>query len=339
MRRNSSWLLVALVIVAVLALALWVGPQMMRAPKRALPAGWQIIRPPHEVSALAIQGNVIWAGGKDGVVGVDRFTGRIVAELACDGQLVYTRALLVDRNGILWIGHQDGLTRYDGSACVTYTEKDGLPDSQVNALLETHNGEIWVGTSRGAAYHDVAGWHVLTVADGLADDMVNVMLEDSEGGMWFGSYTAPRGGLSYLKYGQWQIFSTSNGLPHNGINALLEDQSGHIWAGTGMLDRGGAAVFVYGESGLVLEDVLASSDGLAGNNVRSIYQDRDGVFWFGSEYDGIARLDTGSWQVLTVEDGLSDPEVKCIVQDEDGNLWLGTMDGITRISAQALDAL
>jgi ligand-binding sensor domain-containing protein len=61
--------------------------------------------------------------------------------------------------------------------------------------------------------------------------------------------------------------------------------------------------------------------------------------WFGSEYNGLARLEAGHWQVLTEKDGLSNPEIKCMVQDDSGNLWIGTRDGITRLNTTALDKL
>jgi ligand-binding sensor domain-containing protein len=305
----------------------------------ALPPGWTIICPPHEVSALAVQGNIIWAGGEDGVVGLDISSGEITATLKCDLPLSHVRALLIDHGGTLWIGHFAGLSRYTSAGCHTYTRRDGLPDDRVNALYLDQDGRLWVGTWSGAAFRQEEGWHVLTSADGLADNMVNVIFQDRQGGMWFGSYVAPRGGLSHCKDGHCQEFSINNGLPHNNITSLLEDQAGNIWVGTGFYDRGGAARLALTESGWAIQQVLTAKDGLAGEKVYSIFQDHDGVLWFGSEYNGLARLENGHWRVLTEKDGLSNPEVKAIAQDGAGNLWLATYDGITRVSARALDDL
>ena len=157
--------------------------------------------------------------------------------------------------------------------------------------------------------------------------------------MWFGSYAAPRGGLSYLQDGAWQHFSTENGLPHNNVNALFEDSFGSVWAGTGLLDRGGACRLTRNYNRWVISRVLTQHDGLAGARVRSILQDRMGVFWFGSEYDGLARFDGETWRVFTQADGLAASEVKTMLQDRAGNLWLGTIDGVTRITAAALEAI
>ncbi len=301
--------------------------------------GWQITGHLNAVQALAVYGDKVWAGCEDGVYELDRQSGAIVKKLECNPPLTYVKALLVDQSGVLYIGHFNGLTRYDGTNYQTYTTKDGLPDNRVNALLFDNAGRLWAGTWGGVAVFDKGEWHVLTSADGLITDMVNTMFQDSTGGMWFGSYVAPDGGISYLKDGKWQLFSTDNGLPHNDVTSFIENDSGSIWAGTGFLYRGGAVKFAATENGWVIQRVLTKSDGLAGDKVRSVFQDKDGVMWFGSEYDGLARWQNGLWRVLTEKDGLPHYEVMAMLQDADGSLWLGTQNGVVRLNASALQAL
>ena len=342
MTDNRWWWPVALFGIVIAAAA--VGGLAFQAWQNSTPQntgrpGWRIIRPPAEVSALAIGLGVLWAGGRDGVTPIDLDSGLAGANLACDGPLAYVQALLVDNQGLLWIGHQAGLSRYDGQSCTTLGVADGLPDERINALYQDHAGRLWAGTWGGAAVRSAEGWQVLTTADGLADDMVNVIFEDSQGGMWFGSYVAPRGGLSLCTSAGCQTFSVSNGLPHNNVTSLMEDQQGFVWAGTGLYEYGGAARFARLENGWQIVEILEKSDGLAGEKVRSLFQDRDGNLWFGSEYDGLARRSASGWQVFTTQDGLSSPEIKTMLQDANGNLWLGTLNGITLVSAAALQAL
>lgn len=307
--------------------------------QNTVPPGWQVIRPPETVLSIALQDDIIWAGCKDGVYKIDRNTGEVIGELEIDRPLTYVKALLINRDRDLVIGHFNGLTVYNESSYDTYTDKDLLPDNRVNALMEDTDGRLWVGTWGGAAVIENGRSTVTTAADGLADDMVNVILQDSRGDMWFGSYTAPQGGVSLYHNGTWKIFSTENGLPHNNVTSILQDNEGNIWAGTGLIERGGAAKFIRVDDGWEIEQTLDSEDGLAGNKVRSIFQDMDGVLWFGSEYDGLARWDREQWSVLTVADGLSSNEIMCMLQDQDGTLWMGTADGITRVSHKALLAL
>ncbi len=338
MRRK--WLLIVFVVAGFLLISALGGIIAGRMDPTVTLPGWQVIRPPHEVSALIEQGEVIWVGGKDGVFALDQTSGALLRELTGDIPFRYVRALLADQAGNLWIGHQQGLTRYDGGLFTTYDQADGLPHDRVTSLMEDREGRIWAGTFGGAVYLEDGQWRALTSDDGLLSNMVNVILQDREGGIWFGSYEAPRGGLSYLNGGRWQYFSTEEGLPHNNINALLEDDDGDIWVATGFYTRGGAAKLSRADGGeRFIEEVLGQNEGMAGAKVRSVYRDRDGSLWFGSEYDGIARHAGGTWDIFTIHHGLSDNEVKAILQDSTGNLWLGTHDGVTRVNPSALQAL
>ncbi len=46
--------------------------------ERRAPPGWSIIRPPRDVCALALDGDRIWAGGKDGITWIDRRTASLL---------------------------------------------------------------------------------------------------------------------------------------------------------------------------------------------------------------------------------------------------------------------
>ena len=330
--RSAAWLGLAL---AVSAGASWASWRIVRAVRlRPAPRpGFLVIRPPHEVSALVLDGDVVWAGGREGLYRIDRRSGRVLGTVDADRPLTYVRALLLDGPGSLWVAHAGGLTRIAAEGVRTLTQRDGLPDDRVNCLMRSREGALWVGTWGGAARLDAAGVTVtvLRQRDGLLHDMVNVMLEDDAGGLWFGSYVAPAGGLTRWHAGRFQHWTVASGLPHNSVSALHQDRQGAVWAATGFSDRGGAARLERTDGTWRVAAALARQDGLAGDKVRSVLQDSSGVYWFGSEYDGIACWDGARFVRLTVADGLSSWETKVIVEDADGSLWLGTDDGVTRI--------
>lgn len=367
-RRFRRWWLIAVVVVLVYGIVSLAGYAASRGPEsEGPPEGWQIIRPPREASALAEWKGLVWAGGIDGLFALDRATGEPVPEAvdALEGAagLRYVSSLLVDHRGRLWVGHDAGLTVYedvaDASALV-YTQAEGLPDPWVRCLFEDSEGRVWAGTFRGAAAVEDGRISVLDSSGGLSVDEVNVIFEDSSGGLWFGSAVAPRGGLSLLSRGEWQYFSGRDGLPHSNINALLEDNDGAVWVATGFYDRGGVArLLPAGESagdgtreddaGWVVTHTWDRSSGMPGTKARSLFQARDGSLWFGTEYDGVLRVEplpaSGPYpaelqgRVFTDANGLAHNEVKAMLQDVDGNLWLATHDGITRIAAEALARL
>jgi signal transduction histidine kinase/ligand-binding sensor domain-containing protein len=61
------------------------------------------------------------------------------------------QCLLQDKNGIVWIGTNGGLNRYDGALFIQYNllSQPSLSSSAITALIEDNDGNIWVGTDNG----------------------------------------------------------------------------------------------------------------------------------------------------------------------------------------------
>ena len=315
-------------------------------PEKELPEGWTLIRPPGETYAMLIDGNDVWTGGQEGVYRIDRLEHTLIEKLSLPREVDYVKALNIDQEGALWIGHFNGLTILKNNSYLTLGEEEGLPDHRVNCFHVNSEENLMVGTWGGVAIYDGNKWETITSQDGLMVDMVNVIFEDSTGGYWFGHYLAPRGGISYLREGNWQYFSVDNGLPHNNITSFYEDDAGYIWVGTGLFERGGAARFVPDDHGQwVMDTVLSKNEGLAGEKVRYIFQDQRGIYWITSEFDGIAvftkeALYSGeASRILTEECGLANYEVKNVQQDVDGSIWLGTHYGVNVLEAAALQRI
>ena len=72
------------------------------------PAGWQIIRPPGEVYTIHIENDTVWTGGKDGVILIDRITGRNVPLPGSPPPVSYVRSIIRDQWGTIWVAH-DGV--------------------------------------------------------------------------------------------------------------------------------------------------------------------------------------------------------------------------------------
>jgi ligand-binding sensor domain-containing protein len=307
-----------------------------QSPPETEPSKYTILDPPSDVTCMVEQDDILWVGGKEGVVKIDIET-KSVQDIQCDERMTYTRHMLI-YNETLWIGHDRGLTWYNNSGCKTLTEKDGMVEDRVNYLMEASDGALWAGTWHGAYYYK-GGWKCITEADGLLDNYVNVMIEDKYGGIWFGSNTAPKGGISIYIGGEWQYFTTDNGLVHNTIVHFYEDTDGSIWASTGLLDIGAAIKFQYVDGEWKIGKVLDDSNGLPEGKIRSVYRDNDGYLWVGSEDNGLAIEDHDGFNILTRDDGLSHGEVKVYYVDKDNNIWLGTRSGITLLSKSDIEKI
>jgi ligand-binding sensor domain-containing protein len=312
----------AAVATAVVALA---RPGARPAPR----AGWQVLRPPHDVEALLVDGGNIWAGGSRGLALVERATGRLLPLPDGTPSVGRVTALLEDRTNAIWVAHDAGLSvRRNGRWESVQVERRPLSAS---GLVEDRAGHIWVGLRDGvvrlpgATSDDVRSFR----GDRLAD--IDVLCEDRRGTIWAGSSSPTRGGLWSFDGASWRRFTVEDdGLPHPSVNMIREDRAGDLWVATGFATRGGAARLHDGQW-----TTLSVRDGLAGDKVRSVFEDHAGRLWFGSEYDGVAVRGDGRWLYLRESDGLGGREVKVVAEDVDGTYWLGTEQGLTRVSGTA----
>ncbi len=298
--------------------------------EQTVPEHFELIRPPHEVSALLIDGEVVWTGGKDGINLFQR-TDREPLPLPAGAPPVgYVRDLYRDSAGSVWIAHDGGLVRYSAGGWDTFSENTGAPFRRALSVLEVGEGELWVGTDGMIATWDGSAWDEVSPPSDYGIASADVLYLDREGAIWVGCGSPTHGGLYRFDGGEWSAYSRSNGLPHDTVNRIAEDRDGTLWVATGFASQGGAALF---DGGSVR--AITQADGLAGGSTRSVYTDHDGRVWVGSEYDGIAVHDEGRWIILTKADGLAGNEVKEMVQDEDGVYWLGTDGGLTVITDSA----
>lgn len=332
-RPRRRWWWPALLVAAGVVAVNGAGWALQRAAEdRARLPGVRIVRPSGEVSALAISGTTLYAGGKDGLVAIDMRTMATSEPFADDGpRLGHVHALLAEPDGVLWIGHENGLTRMDGDDVRTLTADDGMPAERVQSLLRRRDGSLLVGTVAGAAVVESDRARRLTGSAELDDLTVFAMHEGEDGTLYLGTYNAPRGGVSVVRGGVWTGIGPESGLPHADVTSFEDAGDGTVWVGTGFHDRGGAArIDPSAPGGPSVVETLTVESGLAGEKVRSMYRDPAGRIWFGSERDGIAVREGGRFvSTITDVEGLSDPEVKCMVRDASGRLWLGTRSGIT----------
>ena len=107
--------------------------------------------------------------------------------------------LLVDRNGILWIGTWDsGLVKmkYDltaGNVKVLSTEQL-LPGKNIRTLFEDRDGHIWVGTRYDGVFRvstNSPGKYIIqqyNQQNGLTSNWIKSIAEDENGAIWIGFY-------------------------------------------------------------------------------------------------------------------------------------------------------
>lgn len=147
-------------------------------------------------------GGELWlASNTAGLHRFDPATGRItVYQHVLDDAHALTNnrvnSVLVDHEGVVWIGTQNGLNRFERSTetFTAYQEGDGLPANAVSCILEGDRGDLWMSTNRGLSRFDVTTktFRNYSAADGLpGTDLTGwgTCYKGPDGEMFFGGFS------------------------------------------------------------------------------------------------------------------------------------------------------
>lgn len=327
--------------VPLLALLVCVGAWCALAPSEkpaAIRPGWSILRPPDDVNALVFLNGTLIAGGRDGLAAIDPVSSGPASLPGGDAakglEATYVKALLVDHAGRLWVGHRNGVLRWDGAGWKAFRVDAGTAPGPVSSMIETAKGEILVGGEAGLASMSDAGLVPVTLPSTSAGTTVTALHEDRRGRLWVGFAASGRGGVLLRDGGSWRAFGLEDGLAHLSVNAIFEDRVGRIHLATGFSGRGGACREAEPDAPSRWI-CIGTVDGLASDMVRVVFEDSHGQLWYGSEFDGLAVRRGSSIRRLGRAEGLAGSELKVMLEDPAGNLWLGCDKGLTRIAASA----
>ena len=302
-----------------------------------------ILKDEKEISSLLYDGIYVWVGGIDGVTIYNVETKEEVKKI--EGlMLLYSAEMTKTPDGMIWIGHEDGLTGIMHNSLenrIDFKYPD-IPKGRVNTV-EWDGEKLWIGTYNGAAslIPDENSWKVESIYNknsGLCSDSVNVICK-TEDSIWFASYLdAKSGGISIVDNGEIKHITIEDGIPHPYITSMQYLGQEKMLVGTGYMDTGGLALVEKIEDIYTVTDTFFMKDGIPGEKVRQVFLDSEGLLWITTEYDGILITDYKnnhlnkplSGLYYTEKNGLSDNEIKCIVETPQ-EYWLGGKYGLTVI--------
>jgi len=262
--------------------------------------------------------------------------------------------LLQDRDGLLWVGTQNGLFWYDGNSFHDFRARE-LLSKDVQALHESSAGTLWIGTRRGlmrrvedrleavdtngpttiigagSVSSDTYG-HVYVastqgllqvepkgegpgyVASWLTRTPAYSVTVDSLGEVWFGCGTS----LCTLESGQVKVVSPQYHLPEERWDSILCDHEGTLWVHSArrlFALRSGERQFIAQDLGL---GTAAPPAGPLLVVQGSIAVPTDG---------GLQIRERGGWKTIDSGSGLSSDSVCCALGDREGSLWIGLRGG------------
>lgn len=96
-------------------------------------------------------------------------------------------ALVIDSEGNLWIGANQGVGRYNGSTWKLFTGKEGLPYNHFTCATAGLNGIVWFGTEIGAIRVENEYFYYRFSRRWLPENHVNDIVVDENGTAWIGT--------------------------------------------------------------------------------------------------------------------------------------------------------
>jgi ligand-binding sensor domain-containing protein len=317
-----------LIIVAAILVA---GFLLSHAQMLSTPAGFSIIRPPDEVSTILVDGDMVWTGGKGGVILFDRINRSVQPLPPGAPEFGYVREIAKDPEGSVWIAHDGGLARFSNNTWTSFGEHTGAPFSKSLSVISQADGSIWVGTEGKIVQYTNGTWIEIVPPPSITLASADVLFFDMSGDLWIGCGSPTYGGLFRYDGRNWTVYGLDNGLPHPVVRDVTESADGAIWVATGFSGQGGVARYSGGKW-----TAFTTADGLAGPSTRSVHEDRSGRMWIGSEYDGVLLRNKTADRTLKRKDGLAGNEVKVVREDREGTFWIGTDGGLSVINTTAL---
>jgi signal transduction histidine kinase/ligand-binding sensor domain-containing protein/DNA-binding response OmpR family regulator len=236
--------------------------------------------------------------------------------------------IIQDRQGFIWIGTWNGLTRFDGYECVVYTSginnPNGLSNKEVVSLLEDHKGNIWIGTSDGLNKLNPKTGKI-EIFD--FESRIISLYEDSDYNIWVGTWSD---GLFMLNPENEHRVSY---LPHDVISDIIEDQTNEFWVATyqGLVNLNPESKSFK----RYLPDQKNYSHSVTHNVVTQLVTSDEGDLWIGTWGGGLSKMiphfDKDSirfkhYQKRDRAGSISSNNVYRLFIDESGDIWIGTWD-------------
>jgi PAS domain S-box-containing protein len=267
------------------------------------------------------------------------------------------RALLVDRQGTVWLGTSgSGVACYRGGEVNFLHRTNGLANDYITCLMEDQEGSIWIGTRNGLSQLSDVKLPIFSGGDGLPTGFCHGVCTSSKGGLW----VATGRGVSYIGGKEVTNYTADNGLITVYIKFVYEAKNGDVYLINGTRDieilSNGKVIARFANTNwptAFAEDsqsVVVSIGGelfrIAQNQmtpyrfkngkapplywIRNLSSTQDGSILVAS-VNGVFRLKDGAYEHWTVENGLPDYDVLWASQDDHGVIWAGTSVGIAAI--------
>jgi signal transduction histidine kinase/ligand-binding sensor domain-containing protein/DNA-binding response OmpR family regulator len=247
--------------------------------------------------------------------------------------------LKADSKGLLWLGTDNGLFRYDRRSN-TYSANYIKESSKIVNLCMDKQGVLWIASDGNGMFvlHTPGEQATHFPAPGskqqLSSNAVYSIYEDREGRKWIGTL---RGGINIIEprphlfelyaFNDDSIFGSIN----NFIFSFCEDE-GNIWIGT----DGGGLKYWNREHNTYTRYTRnpAVRGALSSNFITSIIRDAGGDIWLSTWFRGVNRYNRATrtfehFSCFNPFTGMEESNVWLVYEDAQKTLWASTTNNGT----------
>lgn len=267
------------------------------------------------VSRMAYRHGSVWLGTRTGLRRID--DGHIVPSgLNAELDTTAIESLLIDRDGVLWVGTARALYRVLPDSRVERVADDDLaPRPWVRALFEDRAGNLWLGTHTLGLFRAWNGWvQSVSGRDGVADPLVWSIVRSPDGQLVLGTNSD----VEILDGARARTLIPGSALPNPSAYNLYYDRRGRLWVGT----RAGIAVYDRGR------DVTPPALSVLGSwRIDDVREVADDDFWIGTS-GGLYRWRGGELSRLDPGASAAAASIRYILPITPDHLYIGTEDGV-----------
>ncbi|MBN2001725.1 MAG: response regulator, partial [Anaerolineae bacterium] len=255
--------------------------------------------------------------------------------------------MIEGRDGIIWVGTQGGLSRFDPQTQTfrNYAHNPDDPESldqnYILGICEDVSGDFWVSLWDGPLSRlDKETGKVLQRYQTEAESFTKIIQDPSDTNiLWLGVRL-----LGFAKFekdsGTFKFYEPDTEHPEQGVSyaymfEVLHDRSREvIWLGSWH----GGGLNKFDKQSEVFTHYLADPNdpnSLSADAITAIYQDAAGMLWIGTHGGGLNKFDptTEAFTHYVHENGVP-ADVNGILEDNAGYLWLSTNAGIRQFNPQ-----
>ena len=238
--------------------------------------------------------------------------------------------LLVDGQGDLWVGTEEGVARWTGSG-FEQLDMGLLPDRRVNSLRIDLQGQIWVGTPSGSLVRGRDGQVRLpSLQAGEGNTVLQMMIQDRHGDYWFDTARDVMRSSDGVTPSRVPFFSTVvEDQVAKVVSFVFQDRDGGLWFS--MLDGGLWHLPANWRQFVQLRGKRTEPQGLHNPRVESLSRSSRGGLWVVGTGGDLDHLDPVTGEVEHhVSSRPGQLWIRSVIEDPQGYVWIGRSGELER---------